>query len=701
MPYLSWREGGHTKRFQLEGEACTLGRDPSAATLAFPQAEGLSRTHARLTSAGERWWIRDLGSKNGTTLNGLPVTSPFGHALEDGDELVLGDLALRFTLWFPALDEELYAERVGDLFQEVKPEPSQALVLVRGLELLHRSTEALLQEGTAAGLLRILLDEALRLFHGERGFVVLKVSEGAWQTIHRVGDVAEQAGLSRSVLNYVLREATAVLSNAPMTDPRFGGESLMELHRGALMAAPLGLDGAPRGVVYLDRHGDGRPFTRFDLALFQAFVRQGAVAFRSTQLAQQALGQAEVQGELLRLRTLYERVTTRSGEVLAAMDSCLRWLQSYGEKAHGDFAESLRHQVQRLQYLVDAGLDESRLEVTQEVPGSSTLGGLQGHLEGVWRNLLKVRGATLELEGAPSGQVWMAGSLATQAVMGLVEPMFLQVSEGQAVRGGWQEEAGTWVLRLAFPSGVHGPAPDAWTTESLSKVGILWRWAEQNLSVAFPRGLEDVPDQPLLPLLGLVTEELELMGMFQSVAEAGQLGLFPLEEAPPLPPLPHFRYLVVDARGVQDPAACIQSYRRHPNFATVPILVVRAPEDLAAALVAAGATDWLPEGFRWETLHHRLQVLKGHDELQRKALAAERLDTFKKMAGTLKHEINNPLAIISMQVELLERKYPEEPKLVKIGEMVERIRGLVQVLQKMREMPVEGYADGSSILKLS
>ena len=54
-----------------------------------------------------------------------------------------------------------------------------------------------------------------------------------------------------------------------------------------------------------------------------------------------------------------------------------------------------------------------------------------------------------------------------------------------------------------------------------------------------------------------------------------------------------------------------------------------------------------------------------------------------------------------MQVELLERKYPEEPKLAKIGEMVERIRGLVQVLQKMREMPVEGYADGSSILKLS
>ncbi|HWQ09253.1 MAG TPA: histidine kinase dimerization/phospho-acceptor domain-containing protein, partial [Holophaga sp.] len=136
-------------------------------------------------------------------------------------------------------------------------------------------------------------------------------------------------------------------------------------------------------------------------------------------------------------------------------------------------------------------------------------------------------------------------------------------------------------------------------------------------------------------------------------------------------------------------------------FYTVPILVVRAPDELSAGLLAAGANDLLPEEFRWETLHHRLQVLRGHDDLQRKAMEAERLEAFRKMAGSLKHEINNPLAIISMQIELLQRKYPEETKLQKVEEMVERIRGLMQVLQKMREAPVEEYADGSRIVKLS
>jgi len=88
------------------------------------------------------------------------------------------------------------------------------------------------------------------------------------------------------------------------------------------------------------------------------------------------------------------------------------------------------------------------------------------------------------------------------------------------------------------------------------------------------------------------------------------------------------------------------------------------------------------------------------DQQRSEALAAERLESFRQMAGTLKHEINNPLAVISIQVEMLQRRYPDEARLAKIGEMADRIRDLVQVLQKMREAPAEGYADGSSILRL-
>ncbi|WP_257303628.1 FHA domain-containing protein [Geothrix campi] len=94
------------------------------------------------------------------------------------------------------------------------------------------------------------------------------------------------------------------------------------------------------------------------------------------------------------------------------------------------------------------------------------------------------------------------------------------------------------------------------------------------------------------------------------------------------------------------------------------------------------------------------RALHQADQQRGQALATERLESFRQMAGTLKHEINNPLAVISMQVEMLQRKYPEEARLAKIGEMADRIKILLQGLQQMRETPTEGYADGSSILKL-
>ncbi|GLH66892.1 FHA domain-containing protein [Geothrix edaphica] len=94
------------------------------------------------------------------------------------------------------------------------------------------------------------------------------------------------------------------------------------------------------------------------------------------------------------------------------------------------------------------------------------------------------------------------------------------------------------------------------------------------------------------------------------------------------------------------------------------------------------------------------RALRQADQQRVEALATERLESLRQLAGTLKHEINNPLAVISMQVEMLQRKYPEEAKLAKIGEMADRIKVLLQGLQQMRETPTEGYADGSSILKL-
>jgi DNA-binding winged helix-turn-helix (wHTH) protein len=69
-----------------------LGRDPEAAV--FVDDSTVSRRHARITVTGAEAVLEDLGSKNGTTVNGKPPDGP--APLRHGDAVLLG--AVLFTV---------------------------------------------------------------------------------------------------------------------------------------------------------------------------------------------------------------------------------------------------------------------------------------------------------------------------------------------------------------------------------------------------------------------------------------------------------------------------------------------------------------------------------------------------------------------------------------------------------------------------
>jgi pSer/pThr/pTyr-binding forkhead associated (FHA) protein len=54
----------------------------------------VSAYHARLSCQRGRWWIEDLGSRNGTLLNEIAVTEPL--IVSFGDEIQLGSIRFRF-----------------------------------------------------------------------------------------------------------------------------------------------------------------------------------------------------------------------------------------------------------------------------------------------------------------------------------------------------------------------------------------------------------------------------------------------------------------------------------------------------------------------------------------------------------------------------------------------------------------------------
>ena len=76
------------------GVVTGLGRAPSNTVIV--EDNFASSEHALLSLRNGRWWLEDLGSRNGTRLNGERLTAPAIVAM--GDEIGIGSLRLRIEL---------------------------------------------------------------------------------------------------------------------------------------------------------------------------------------------------------------------------------------------------------------------------------------------------------------------------------------------------------------------------------------------------------------------------------------------------------------------------------------------------------------------------------------------------------------------------------------------------------------------------
>ncbi|MFA6034518.1 MAG: FHA domain-containing protein [Myxococcota bacterium] len=79
------------KTFVVETDELTIGRVEANALVVFDP--GVSRQHAVVRKAGNRMKVMDLGSRNGTFVNGVPIVEEF---IDDGDLLAIGSATMRF-----------------------------------------------------------------------------------------------------------------------------------------------------------------------------------------------------------------------------------------------------------------------------------------------------------------------------------------------------------------------------------------------------------------------------------------------------------------------------------------------------------------------------------------------------------------------------------------------------------------------------
>jgi serine phosphatase RsbU (regulator of sigma subunit) len=284
------------RHFRLAGGASLIGRMPNAAV--YLDSLAVSRQHARVVHLDGGYFVEDLGSSNGTFLNGQLIERR--TPLTEHDTLQVGPyvLALRPDPAPPA------AEPDQIIRARVPASPTNHTLYLQNpaykLQVVLEIAQTLAHTLELDPLLGKLLDHLLRLFpQADRGLVllceedrlILRAVRG------RRTDAGESAPYSRTVVRRALEEGVGLLSQDVADDPKVAlSQTLVALNLRSFLCVPLiGPDGRRLGVIQLDSSSSGLTFRDEDLEVLTAIGLQVAVVLENV-----ALHAASVEEEKLR-----------------------------------------------------------------------------------------------------------------------------------------------------------------------------------------------------------------------------------------------------------------------------------------------------------------------------------------------------------------------------------------------------------------
>lgn len=299
-------QGGEVVPFPVTKDIMLLGRHPDCDIQL--QSNMLSRKHARLVREDGAFFIEDLGSGNGTFLNGkrIETRSPIVH----NDRVKLGPLLLRFegaeagtaSSGTAAKPEAMATVEISGDDDDAPPTIMGETSGARGFGVLDVRPEVKLKAvleisrslaGTVEveALLPRILDTLFSIFpHADRGCVLLKDEETGKMIPramkHRREDEDATVKLSRTIVNKVLTDKQGILSADATSDDQFqSSESIANLSIRSMMCVPmLNLEGEPTGLINIDTLNPLNQFKPEDLDLLLAVAGQAALSFESARL---------------------------------------------------------------------------------------------------------------------------------------------------------------------------------------------------------------------------------------------------------------------------------------------------------------------------------------------------------------------------------------------------------------------------------
>ncbi len=275
----------------------------------LPQVSG---KHARIVKDGDQYFLEDLGSRNGTFVNGQRISTRV--SLSSGDVVMLGQEVRLDVLTQPT--NAAAADQVRLAVPPVTLVSDETQLDIRGT--IKRSTRfglldadpeaklnAVLEIGTAlAGQIDLpalctkILDTIFHILPlADRGCIMLK-DRASGELVPRAvkfrdEDSEDSLRLSRTIVNRVLAEKTGVFSVDATTDSQFDDKkSIADLKIRSMMCVPImDLAGEASGIISVDSQSHFGEFKRNDLELLTAMAGQASLLYENVRLLENYIEQ--------------------------------------------------------------------------------------------------------------------------------------------------------------------------------------------------------------------------------------------------------------------------------------------------------------------------------------------------------------------------------------------------------------------------
>jgi serine phosphatase RsbU (regulator of sigma subunit) len=314
MPEITIQSAdGGNHRFPLNKDRVTIGR--SRENDIFLPDQWLSRHHAEIRKDGDGFALKDLGSKNGTLLNGTRIGGE--QRLRPGDVITLGEHALTFHAEKDEAEQEMEpvgtrifsAREISDIKTKPVVDPGELLRQNKLLQTLTQAAEDLFEHRPLPELFERVLDLLLDAVPAERAAIVLVEGLPPEPVIKasrtRAGEPIRK--ISRSIARRALDQRVSILLPNLLEDANFRAQdSILSTGIRSAVCAPLWLTGETAdgdqviGLVYLDSLQRSHSFSEDDVKIVTALANIAAAKIENTRLLEESIEKRAMEEDMRR-----------------------------------------------------------------------------------------------------------------------------------------------------------------------------------------------------------------------------------------------------------------------------------------------------------------------------------------------------------------------------------------------------------------